>query len=166
MSQLPFLKMKSIRSILEDNPSLCSQLSRCFPRSSQSASHSELFQMTHPLLGLLAHGLSPIPTPVSKSCPKPHPLLKQFSLPQPTKFTPGILVPTFHCLQNKVLIGHDSGFSKFNKHCPFPAPLPGDSTTDPAKTEGTVSLLFKWLLGFVPWSVHSYCLFLYSFSNY
>lgn len=32
--------------------------------------------MTHPLLGSLAHGLSPIPTPVSKSCPKPHPLLK------------------------------------------------------------------------------------------
>ena len=72
----PFLKMKSICSILEDNPSLCSQLSRCFPRSSQSASHSELFQMTHPLLGLLVHGLSPIPTPVSKSCSKPHPLLK------------------------------------------------------------------------------------------
>lgn len=68
--------MKSIRSILEDNPSLCSQLSRCFPRSSQSASHSEPSQMTHPLLGSLAHGLSPIPTPVSKSCPKPHPLLK------------------------------------------------------------------------------------------
>ena len=35
-----------------------------------------LFQMTHPLLGLLVHGLSPVPTPVSKSCPKPHPLLK------------------------------------------------------------------------------------------
>ena len=68
--------MKSIRSILEDNPSLCSQLSRWFPRSSQSASHSELFQMTHPLLGSLAHGLSPTPTPVSKSCAKPHPLLK------------------------------------------------------------------------------------------
>lgn len=92
-------------------------------------------------LGLTCSYPSRDPIPVSKSCPKLHPFLKHsLCLSRPNSHLP-ISLPEIYSLPKKVLMRAALGLS------PFPAPLPGHSTIDPAGTDDKKSLLFMRLLG-------------------
>lgn len=88
MLPFPLPKTKAVHSILKDNPSLCSQLSKFFTRFSQAAFHFKLFQLTDPLLVSLAHILSPIQLLSASPVPTYTLFWNILSASQPAKFAP------------------------------------------------------------------------------